>query len=151
SSPSTEIESDVAANGRPAARRRYPAASEWQAVVTLNTVIAATAVVLGFVAIGLAWYHAGNTDLVWVQMQELLSGGLIGVALIVVGTGFFIRDNIVRANARATEQLLDIAEQLAEATNNLASATAGMRDAAASSASNGPPARARRTRTASTS
>lgn len=53
------------------------------------------AVVLGFGAIGLAWYHAGNTRDTFVQNQEMLSGGIGGLALVILGTGLFIADRLV--------------------------------------------------------
>lgn len=49
---------------------------------------------VGFAAIGLAWYHAGNTSQVWVQNQEMLSGGVGGLALVVLGVGLLICDRI---------------------------------------------------------
>jgi len=60
-------------------------------------VAAVSAIVTGTGAILLAWYHMGNTDQVWIQNQELASGGLLGLSLIMVGAALLIRDGIVRA------------------------------------------------------
>lgn len=46
----------------------------------------------GLIAISLAWYHTGNTDQVWIQNQEIISGGIGGLALVVVGVGLLICD-----------------------------------------------------------
>lgn len=48
----------------------------------------------GFTAIGFAWYHAGNTSQVWIQNQEMISGGIGGLAAVLVGVGLLIRDQI---------------------------------------------------------
>ena len=57
-------------------------------------------VVLGFAAIALAWYRAGNTDQLWIQNQELLSGGIGGGGLIVFGSALLIRDALLNGAAR---------------------------------------------------
>ena len=58
------------------------------------SIAAAVLVTVGFAAIGLAWYHAGNTSQVWVQNQEMLSGGVGGLALVVLGVGLLICDRL---------------------------------------------------------
>lgn len=63
------------------------------------------AVVAGFAAIGLAWYHAGNTDQVWIQNQEILSGGVGGLALVVTGAALLIRDAVTRSNQELGDRL----------------------------------------------
>jgi hypothetical protein len=37
----------------------------------------------------------GNTDAVWVQNQELMSGGIAGLGLIVVGAVLLVRDALL--------------------------------------------------------
>jgi branched-chain amino acid transport system permease protein len=54
----------------------------------------AVATALGFAAIALAWYHAGNTSEEWIQNQELISGGIGGLALVVVGVGLVLADRL---------------------------------------------------------
>jgi hypothetical protein len=54
----------------------------------------------GFAAIGLAWYHLGNTRQVWIQNQELLSGGIGGLALVVLGVGLLIVDRLTTTRAQ---------------------------------------------------
>jgi hypothetical protein len=49
----------------------------------------------GFGALALAWYHAGNTDQTWIQNQEMISGGLGGLGLIVLGGALLIRDALL--------------------------------------------------------
>ena len=53
------------------------------------------ATVAGFAALGLAWYHTGNTNQMWIQNQEMISGGLGGIGLIIVGATMLIRDALI--------------------------------------------------------
>jgi branched-chain amino acid transport system permease protein len=59
-----------------------------------GSIAAAAVVVAGFLAITLAWYHSGNTDQVWIQNQELVSGGIGGLALVILGVGLLLRDEL---------------------------------------------------------
>lgn len=63
------------------------------------------AIAAGFLAIGLAWYHAGNTTQLWIQNQELISGGFGGIALVVVGVGLLIADRLRQNNADLLAEL----------------------------------------------
>ena len=69
-------------------------------------------VVAGFVAIALAWYHAGNTDRLFVQVQELISGGIGGLGLILVGSALLIRDRL-SALARPVERTAEASAPVA--------------------------------------
>ncbi|HEV7865755.1 MAG TPA: hypothetical protein VGR20_23875, partial [Acidimicrobiia bacterium] len=60
----------------------------------------------GLVAITLAWYHTGNTDQVWIQNQEIISGGIGGLALVVVGVGLLIRDGLRESRAELVRLIL---------------------------------------------
>ena len=52
--------------------------------------------VLGVVLILVAWWNASGTKYVADQMPMLISGGLLGLALIMVGIGLFLRFSIAR-------------------------------------------------------
>ena len=67
--------------------------------VRLPVVIAALLVVAGFTSVALAWYHAGNTDQVWIQNQEIVSGGIGGLGLIVLGSVLLLRDALLHGRA----------------------------------------------------
>ena len=72
-------------------------------------VAAAVLVAVGFGAIALAWYHAGNTSQVWIQNQELISGGVGGLAVVVLGVGLFLYDRLLvtrEADAERWERLI---------------------------------------------
>lgn len=69
----------------------------WPARLRPLTVGAVLIMAVGVGAIGLAWYHMGNTDQVWIQNQELVSGGLLGLGLIFVGSALLVREGIVYA------------------------------------------------------
>lgn len=64
---------------------------------SVTTIVGIGAIVIGFLSIGLAWYHAGNTDQVWVQNQLLVSGGLVGLAFVILGGLALATERIVRA------------------------------------------------------
>jgi hypothetical protein len=82
--------------GRRLADRLRSTRRELPLMRTIRPLIAAgaTAVAIGFAAIGLAWYHAGNTSQVWVQNQELISGGIGGLALVIVGVTLIAFDRV---------------------------------------------------------
>ena len=52
--------------------------------------------VVGVVLIVLAWWNAAGTAYVADQMPMLISGGLLGLALIIVGLGLFLRFSLAR-------------------------------------------------------
>lgn len=62
------------------------------AVPSITLVAGYALVAAGFIAIGLAWYHSGNTNSSFVQNQELISGGIGGLALIIFGATMLLRD-----------------------------------------------------------
>ncbi|MHB8669050.1 MAG: branched-chain amino acid ABC transporter permease [Acidimicrobiales bacterium] len=70
-----------------------------QATVRLPTAVAGAVIVAGFAAIVLAWYHVGNTDQVSLQNQDIISGGLGGIGLIVLGCALLVRDALLRGGA----------------------------------------------------
>jgi hypothetical protein len=82
--------------GTDAARRGMRAKA-----VRLPVVVASLIVVAGFASLIVAWYHAGNTDQLWIQNQEIVSGGLGGLALIVFGSALLIRDALIHGRAVA--------------------------------------------------
>jgi len=51
---------------------------------------------LGVVLILVAWWNAAGTKYVADQMPMLISGGLFGLALIIVGLGLFLRFSLAR-------------------------------------------------------
>ena len=71
--------------------------------IRIPSVIGGALVAVGFAAIALAWYHAGNTDQVWVQNQELISGGIGGLALVVLGSALLVVDWLASVLATRAE------------------------------------------------
>jgi branched-chain amino acid transport system permease protein len=75
------------------------------------SIVGAILIAAGFLAIGLAWYHSGNTDQVWIQNQELLSGGVGGLAFVVLGVGLMLRNELRQRDVallRAIDQLASL-------------------------------------------
>ena len=84
-----------------------------RAGLRLGVLAGTAAIVAGFSAIGLSWYHLGNTDQVWIQNQELVSGGVFGLGLIVVGSALLLRDALLhRAMPAAIGPVLEPAVPL---------------------------------------
>ena len=72
--------------------------------IRLPVVIAGVLVVAGFCALAIAWYHVGNTDQLWIQNQELVSGGLGGLGLIIIGSALLVRDALVHRRPAVEQQ-----------------------------------------------
>jgi hypothetical protein len=51
---------------------------------------------IGIVLIVLAWFNASNTAFVADQVPMLISGGLLGLGLAVLGVGLFLRFSLAR-------------------------------------------------------
>jgi branched-chain amino acid transport system permease protein len=77
--------------------------SRWRAgrggAIRLPVVVAGLLLIAGFSALALAWYHVGNTDQLLIQNQEIVSGGLGGLGLIVVGSMLLVRDALIHGRA----------------------------------------------------
>jgi branched-chain amino acid transport system permease protein len=71
--------------------------------IRIPSIVGGALVAVGFAAIALAWYHAGNTDQVWVQNQELISGGIGGLALVVLGSALLVVDWLASVLATRAE------------------------------------------------
>lgn len=89
----------------------------------------------GFAAIGAGWSGVQSTPVVAVQLSYLVSGGLVGIALVMVGVGLLRQDDLRSIRAMVEElrdQLDDIQEDLAAddsepAKNRLRSASRASR------------------------
>lgn len=71
-----------------------------------QTLLGWAAIVAGFVAIGAAWGQVQGSNVVAVQLSYMTSGGLIGLGLIVLGTGLMKSDDL-RAIREGVEELRD--------------------------------------------
>jgi hypothetical protein len=85
--------------GLVAEARRAPAIGSGSQPPGIASILSVIGIAAGFLAIGLAWYHSGNTDQVWIQNQELLSGGVGGLALVVLGVGVLLRSELRQRDA----------------------------------------------------
>jgi hypothetical protein len=70
-----------------------------------------TLIIAGFTAMGAGWAGIQSTQVVAVQVAYLASGGVIGVALVIVGAGRQIIGDL-RAVRAGMEELLDRADDL---------------------------------------
>jgi hypothetical protein len=78
--------------------------------------------VLGFILIFLGWNGAGSYDDVPAQFPYLISGGIAGLALVVLGAAFVVVDNQRRDRAEVQASL----SELRDALDRLAGATASL-------------------------
>lgn len=86
-------------------QQREPEAADGPAQVTPALAVGVGSTIAGFVAIAIAWYHAGNTDELWIQNQELISGGAGGIGLLILGAGLLIRDRIAKSSKELGDRL----------------------------------------------
>ena len=78
--------------------------------------------VLGFILIFLGWNGAGSYDDVPAQFPYLISGGIGGLALVVLGAAFVVVDNQRRDRAQVQSSLAEVRDAL----DRLAGATASL-------------------------
>jgi hypothetical protein len=68
---------------------------------------------IGLLAIGVGWNGVAGNDLVVEQLPYLVSGGLIGMALVILGAAFTIAQNSREDAARLEAKLDELVEALA--------------------------------------
>ena len=71
-----------------------------------QTLLGWAAIIAGFVAIGAAWGQVQGTHVVAVQLSYMTSGGLLGLGLIILGSGLTRADDL-RAIRQGVEELQD--------------------------------------------
>jgi len=71
-----------------------------------QTLLGWAAITAGFVAIAAAWGQVQGTHVVAVQLSYMTSGGLLGLALILLGSGLTRADDL-RAIRQGVEELQD--------------------------------------------
>ena len=76
-----------------------------------QTMLGWAVIAAGFVAIAAAWGQVQGTHVVAVQLSYLTSGGLIGLGLIILGTGL-IRSDDLRAIRDGVDELRDRIDDL---------------------------------------
>ena len=72
----------------------------------LRTLVALALVVVGVVFVILGWYGAANTNILTEQIPYLISGGLLGVALIIVAGLFASSASLERQNRELRRDLV---------------------------------------------
>jgi hypothetical protein len=83
---------------------------------SLSLVAGVVSLVTGFLAIALAWNHVSRTDQLWVQNQEVLSGGIGGLGMILLGVGLLIRDRLGRIESVLSLQVSGTRDTVPEQT-----------------------------------
>lgn len=74
---------------------------------------------MGFAVIGLAWNSASELDFIQGQFPYLVSGGLTGIGLIVVGVGVLLMEILRRDGAERAVQMERLASSLAQLSTTL--------------------------------
>lgn len=64
---------------------------------------------LGFASMGLAWYGASRTPYTFEQLPYLMSGGLVGLGLVVTGCGAYVGAWVLRLLDATREQTRELA------------------------------------------
>ena len=81
--------------------------SAWKDVdrrVSLGRILGLTFVTLGFIVIGKAWDGAASQNIVQAQMPYLLSGGFMGIGLIITGCTLLFLSTIRTERKNLTDQ-----------------------------------------------
>ena len=52
--------------------------------------------IIGLILIGVAWYNASGSAVVADQVPMLISGGILGIGLAIIGVGLWIRFSLAR-------------------------------------------------------
>lgn len=78
----------------------------WQSSMSLFFIAA------GFIAMGIAWNGAAGKDFAQGQLPYLISGGFVGLGLIVVGTGLMLFESGRRAGTKVDHDLKELNELL---------------------------------------
>jgi hypothetical protein len=85
--------------------------------------------VIGLVIIGLAWYGASGTGYVADQIPYLISGGVAGLGLVLIGLGLFLRYSVTHlirfGVARMVHEQQVQADRIVEAMASLEAAVRG--------------------------
>lgn len=84
----------------------------------------AALLVLGLGAIGLGWYGASRTPYLFEQVPYLISGGLVGLGLAIVGAGMYFAYWLTRLHQETREQGRRAADVLERIEGLLAAGTA---------------------------
>jgi hypothetical protein len=82
-------------------------------------------VAVGLLVIGLAWNGAASIDFVSGQVPYLLSGGALGLGLIVLGAAMIVVQNSRRDRALVEEQLRELNTALGRLANAIGGGGAG--------------------------
>lgn len=106
----------------------------------LGGVLGLVCIALGLGAIGIAWNGAAGKDYTQGQIPYLISGGGIGLGLIILGAAMIVVENGRRDRMHLETQLREVATSLGRLANALGSAGVGggNGDGGASSASRQP-------------
>lgn len=89
----------------------------------LQLIAGAVLAVIGLIAILLGWYGAANTGFAFEQMPYLISGGLLGVALVFLGGFVYFAywiTRLVRESRAQSERAAEILDRIAENLNGSA-------------------------------
>ena len=79
--------------------------------------------VLGVALVALGWYGASGESEVWKEIPYLISGGLGGLTVAVIGSALYLRASLARANRLALLRLL--AEQRTQTDRLVEALTTG--------------------------
>jgi branched-chain amino acid transport system permease protein len=78
---------------------QIPAPTRGVAAIRLPVAFGVLMLAAGFTCIGVAWYNTGRTNQLWIQNQEIASGGFIGLGLIMLGCAVLVRDALLHGAA----------------------------------------------------
>jgi hypothetical protein len=111
-----DLTDDVSAGLAEVSSSKEPTATGWRADRDrLATQVAIGVVALGFLLIGAGWFGASGKSAIEQQFPYLLSGGLVGLALVFLGGGILVVRDVRRerdALEAQVSRLADVVETL---------------------------------------
>lgn len=102
-------------------------------------VVSAVMLPLGLAVILLGWYGAAHTPYLFEQLPYLISGGLLGLGLAIVGGMIYFGSWVARGAAQQQRQSTEVADLLREIREELRQTTPSSTRSTRTSAGNGQP------------
>ena len=105
-----------------AAVKKLKKRAGWREIERWLLILGAFLLIFGVAAISLAWYGASHTPFLFEQIPDLISGGLLGLGLVIAGGFLYFGYWLTRLLAQNREQGARLERVLEEIKDTLASA-----------------------------
>jgi hypothetical protein len=114
-----------------------PTTSRIRGVESILAIVSAVVLPLGLAMILLGWYGAAHSSYLFEQVPYLISGGLLGLGLVMAGGLLYFGSWIARSAAQQQKQGEEVAELLREIRDGMRTAPATVPSARKAASRNG--------------